>query len=318
VTSIPALIDMYGRRPVDAVEQDPEYRRLCAANDSVALFHQERRRVRDLKIELEKRAGIQSTRQKQVKFALKLLLQLTGSRNQETEIAERLTRLAYYPAWTTQQKEFFDNAVDRLGKGRDYFLSFTRRKGNFEANPVNSLHCYLIRQFGYLQPQESTDNLLAAMIHRFLKSSKYQFRGFFFPDHENDSKIVDVKLRNALENSTTFVQVIQNEMFSQNYDEAKNYCLQEYMKAADLEKNMLFVFADGTHPDDFIQRDQAYFSYLDWHDRVSGTDCVFFAPTRTAIESDNVITNIALLRNKLVEGLERIREAVWDKIPNDL
>ena len=312
------LIGIYARHPVAEVAGDPAYLTLCQKNDKDVLFHRERLRVEQLKRKLEDQVGIQQTRQKQVKYALKLFRRLTGTENQESDILLRLTKLAYFPGWSEKQQAYFNKITAQIETGQDYFLSFTQRNRDGAGNPINSIHRYLIQSYGLPDPIDRAQNELAQMLHRCLTISRYQFRGFFFPAHEDDSAQVAEKLKEEMEKSLVFIQLVQNEMFSKHYTHIKNHCFAEYSDAVQQQKKMIYLFADGLHPTDLIAEDDAEYDLDPWYQIVRGADCVDFVPTPTADQSANIIVNREKLKQRLEEKMQSYRETLWESVPSDL
>jgi hypothetical protein len=314
------LIEIYSRRLADDVPGDPEYVTLCQGMDANSLFHHARHRVETLKRKLEKEVGIQQTAQKQVKYSLKFLQRVNGSQNQEDQICYQLTRKTYFPHWTAKQQQYFEDIVAKIKAGQEYFLSFTQRyRGEGAGNPVNSLHRYLIQSYGLLNPQDSTKNELAHMLDNVLRSSqRHQFNGFYFPAHEDDSAEVKKKVDDALDQALVFIQLVQNEMFSRHYEDRFNFCHSEYGRALASAKPMIYLFADGIHPDDLISEEDADFSLDNWYQYIRKIDCVDLAPTIVAEETANVVANRRKLQERLVEKVQCFREALWNNVPSDL
>jgi hypothetical protein len=316
--TIEELIEIYARHQADDVASDPHYVYLCQANDTDNVFHATRRRVEMIKRTLEKRVGNQKTYQKQVKYALILFHRLVGSEDQQDEICLRIVRQSYYPKWTDKQKAYFDETSALLKTSLDYFLSFTQRNQTGAGNPINGAHRYLIQSMGLLDPVSSVQNELAHMLDIFLSNSRYQFRGFYFPTHEDNSQQVDQKVYDSLDNSLVFIQLVQNAMFSRLYNGRPNYCFREYQRAVAQRKNMIFLFADGQHPNDLIPEEDVEFDLDAWHTFVIGVDCLDLQPTRIAEQSSSIQVNITRLKERLVEGVRRFREALWEGVPGDL
>lgn len=315
---IEELIELYADHQADDVSSDPHYVSLCQANDADDVFHAYRLRVETIKRKLESQVGIQKTYQKQVKYALKLFHRLVGSEDQEEEICRRLTRQSYYLKWTEKQQTYFDKTCERLKSSLDYFLSFTQRNPSDNGNPINSEHRHMIQSVGLPDPKDNAKNELAHMLHTFLRISRYQFRGFFFPTHEDNSQQVDEKLGKSLDDCIVFIQLVQNEMFSKHYCGRPNYCFTEYKQAVAKKKMMIFLFADGQHPDDLIPEDDVQFDFDAWHKFVSGVDCVNMEPTRIAEQSANIEINHRKLKERLVEGVQHFRKTLWEEVPGDL
>ncbi len=320
MTSLEELIEIYGGREAKDVSKDQNYVRICQENDGNPIFHAERFRIENIKRKLEKEAGIQKTRQKQVKFALRFFHRLVGSKDDEDEVCRRLTLASYYPQWTDKQKLYFDETCVLVKKKLDYFLSFTQRNRSGAGNPINSYHRYLIQSIGLPDPKDSQENELARMLDRLLQISRYQFRGFFFPAHEGDSQQATEKFLKALDNSMVFIQIVQNEMFSKHYQHQNrpNYCYIEYKQAIEKKKEMIFIFADGQHPQDLIPEEDAQFEFDDWYELILGADCVHMEPTRIADERSNIPDSIDKLKKRLVEAVQRHRETLWEGAPGDL
>jgi len=316
MTVLEELIKIYGRRQTDDVARDPDYVGLCKANDGDNLFHAERHRIEGIKRKLEMQAGIQKTLQKQVKYALTLFHRLVGSENQMHEICRRIARLSYYPNWTQKQKAYFDETCTLITTKLDYFLSFTQRNVNGVGNPINSYHRYLIQSEGLPDPKDVQDNELARMLDMLLR--RYQFRGFFFRAHEGDSQQATRKFLNALDESVVFIQLVQNEMFSKNYVDRPNYCFLEYHRAVAKKKKMIFLFADGQHPQDLITEVDVVFDCDEWYQFIRGADCLYMQPTRIAEQSASIQSNYDKLKQRLVEAVRSFRDGLWEGVPSDL
>jgi len=314
--TIAELIEIYARRQADDVASDLRYVSLCRANDADNVFHASRRRVEMIKRTLEEQVGIQQTYQKQVKYALKLFYRLVGSEDQQDEICLRITRQSYYPRWTDRQKAYFDETSALLKTSLDYFLSFTQRNQTGAGNPINGAHLHLIQSMGLLDPLSSAQNELAHMLDIFLRNNN--FRGFYFPTHEDNSQQVDQKIDESLDNCIVFIQLIQNEMFSKHYGGWPNYCFREYLQAVAKSKHMIFLFADGQHPDDLIPEEAVKFDLNAWHRFVRDADCVDLKPTLIAEQSASIQVNRDKLKERLVEGVQKFRKALWEGVPGDL
>jgi hypothetical protein len=317
MTPLEELIEIYGRRRADDVAGDPDYVRLCKAHDGDNVFHSDRHRIEDIKRSLERQTGIQNSRQKQVKYALKLFHRLVGSEDRKYEICRRLARLSYYLGWTIKQKEYFDDTCTLIATKLDYFFSFTQRNQTGAGNPINSYHRYLIQSLGLPDPKDSSQNELACLLDRLLRASRYQFRGFFFPAHVGDSRQVTQKIFKALDDSVVFIQLVQNEMFSNYYVGRPNYCFEEYRRAFDKNKKMIFVFADGQHPQDLIPEETVLFDLDSWYQVIRGVDCLYMPPTRIAEQSANIQVSLDKLKERLVEAVQSFRESLWEGVPSD-
>lgn len=316
------IIEIYSRVDTNAVQDDPAFVALCQENDQPPprrkVFREQVARVERIKRDLEEIAGIQGTYQTQVKFALQVFQQLVGSADQEDEICLRLIKRMYYPSWTEKQKPFFDRMVEVLRTGQDYFLSFTQRRLDGGGNPLNSDHRYLIQSFGLHDPQGKDENELARMLDRLLRISKYQFRGFYYPMHENDSQQVEKKLKGAVNSSAVFIQLVQNEMFSKHWPPEPNYCFDEYSGACAENKKMVLIFANGLHPGDMIVRTAVDAKFNDWYDYMRGADCVDLQPTRISEQATNIELNRDKLKKGVVEKVYELRKQVWENVPADL
>ncbi len=310
------LIEIYGRQPLAAVQNDADYQQLCQSNDNNLLFHHQRHLVEDLKRKLEQTVEIQQSAQKRVKYALRLFQRLLGSEAQADEICVRLTKRAYDAGWTATQRSYFDAATVRLRDSQDYFLSFTQRHDEGASNPVNRRHRYLIQSYGIPDPKDSASNELALMLHRALHAD--ELRGFFFPEHEDDSARVSEKLKKAMQRSLVFVQLVQNDMFSKRFPLDHNYCYAEYCDAMQQGKSMVYLFADGEHPADLIDEFNAHFALDTWYGYVREVDCISLDPTDIAEQSANVPANRQKLKTKLIERVKSEREAIWESVPGDL
>lgn len=321
MTILETLIEIYSRCETKSARDDPAFVALRQENEHPSrrnVFHAQVVRVERIKKDLEDTAGIQTKFQSQVKFSLQVFQQLVGSPDQEDEICLRLIRLTYYPNWSDPQKTFFERMVVVLTTGQDYFLSFTQRRPPGGGNPLNSDHRYLIQSFGLEDPQGKDENELARMLDRVLRISKYQFRGFFYPMHENDSKQVKKKLKDALNSSVVFIQLVQNEMFSKQYPLEPNYCFDEYSDACAENKKMVLVFANGLHPGDMIIKTAVQSKFNAWYDYMWEADCVDLQPTRISEQSNNIEKNRDKLREKFVEKVQELRKQVWESVPSDL
>ncbi|HYJ84591.1 MAG TPA: hypothetical protein VEW46_00880 [Pyrinomonadaceae bacterium] len=311
------LIQIYATNPADNVAADPYFVKLCEDNDGDNIFHATRNRIERVKRELEV-AGELRTYRCQAQLALELYHQLVGSENQEDVIFLRIVRIAYLPKWTDKQKIYFDDACTTIATKLDYFLSFTQRNPVKGGNSVNSYHRHLIQSIGLPDPKDSAKNELAKMLDVVLRTSRYQLRGFFFPEHEDDSTEVKKKLTDAMDKSLVFIQLVQNEMFRKSYQPDENYCFIEYSQAVGKNKGMILLFADGEHPADLITKVAVRFELLDWYKRIGGDDCLDLGPTRVAEEAINIKPNLEKLKEKLIEKVNDTRVALWEGVPGDL
>jgi hypothetical protein len=318
LATLNTLIEIYGRQNADNVKNDAEYVALCLEHDALNdPFHPQRERVERIKRSLEDQVAIQPSYQAQVSHALKLFQRLVGSRNQEEEICRQLTLRTYYPNWSQQQKDYFDETCSTMANKLDYFLSFTQRNSSGNANPINGYHRFLIRVAGSMpDPLDSTDNELARMLDRLLRSR--QFTGFYFPMHEGNSQQVNQKLTTSLMRSLVFIQLVQNEMFAKVHAGKPNYCFEEYSQAVAEKKKMIFLFADGQHPQDLIQEPDVPLDLDPWYQFIRGTDCVFMESTQFAQDSPNIEAGYSKLRKSLVEMVQKHRAALWEDAPGDL
>jgi hypothetical protein len=322
MTSLQSLIEIYARCKSTSVQNDPAFVALDQQNsDSPTrsrVFHEQVARVERIKRGLEDIVDIQTTYQGEVKLSLQKFQQLADSSDQEDEICLRLIRLTYYPNWTPKQTAFFDKMVEAIKKGHDYFLSFTQRRPPGGGNPLNSDQRYLIQSFGLADPQGKDENELARMLDRLLRISKYGFRGFFYPMHENDSQQVKKKLNDAMNNSLVFIQLVQNEMFSKQYPIDPNYCFDEYSGACSEQKKMVLIFANGLHPGDMIIKTAVQSKFNAWYDYMHGADCVDLQPTRISEQAMNIQTNRDKLTKGVVEKLQELRKEILESVPGDL
>ena len=288
------LIQIYASKPSDEVGADPSFGRLCEENDKDNVFHATRNRVEGIKRELEDRTGIQRSYQKQARYALEFYSQLSGSEDEEDEICLRIVRLAYFPKWTDKQKKYFDEVCTTIQQKSDYFLSFTQRNPINAGNPINSYHRHLIMNFGFDDPQSNPANEFARMLDGLLKDPKFGLRGFFYPEHEDNSAEVIKKLSDNIDQCLVFIQVVQNEMFSKKYDRKKNYCFMEYTWAANKKKKMILVFADGKYPTDLIVQGAVDYAFNGWYKFVADLDPVM---SHQCVSSKRRLTSLGIGQN---------------------
>jgi hypothetical protein len=319
MTPLEELIEIYATVPADKVRQNARFVTLRQLNDADEIFHSHHLLVEGQRRLLENTVAAQKTWQKEVKFALKAFQQLLNPQDKDDlrpEIFLRLVRRAYYPGWTAKQQSYFDAIIDHIRNKQDYFLSFTQRKVGDGSNPINSLQRYLIQTYGIPDPKDEKENKLALMLHRALAS--HQFRGFFYPEYTGDTLQVAQKLKEGMDQSLVFIQLVQNEMFSKQYPAQPNYCADEYLDAAHQKKQMIYLFANGAYPADLILDYNVNFDFNPWYQFIHGAQCLDLAPTLTADQSTNITGNRQKIREQLIDKMTKFREALWENVPGDL
>lgn len=314
------LISIYGRyQTTDEVKADAEFLELCEAHPDNELdpFHSQRKLVEKLSRQMDSSLKNQTARS-QVRTTLRFYQKFVGSStNSEEQIWLQLARVRHYPKWTEPQQEYFDQISTIIATKLDYFLSFTQRNQQGAGNPINGYHRYSIQYLGQLEdPIASSENKLAEMLDRYLK--RHNLRGFYFPIHEDDSQQVLTKLHEALSRSLVFIQLVQNEMFSNVYPAAENYCFTEYTQAAEENKRILMLFANGAWPDDLIDDVDVPFDLDDWYQFVRGAALMFLEPTSFNDEyNKNGPLIKAKLKNPLLAQVKQARDALWENAPAD-
>ena len=319
VETLNQLINIYGRyQTTDEVESDAEFLDLCKAHGDNELdpFQAERKTVKEVSGLMENSLK-NHTSQGQVKHSLRIYQRFVrSSTKSQDQIWLQLARLRHYSKWTVPQQEYFDRICTIIATKLDYFLSFTQRNEEGQGNPINDYHRYSIQYLGQLpDPVMSPKNELAEMVHRFLK--KNNLRGFFFPTHEMDSTQVNERLSDKLSQSLVFIQLVQNEMFSDSYPPVPNYCFTEYTQATAENKSILMVFANGVWKDDLIKDDYVLLDLDSWYRFVDGAALMFLEPTRLNSEYDkNRLSNEARLKDPLLLQVENARRALWENAPD--
>jgi hypothetical protein len=192
------------------VHRAPEYQRLLDDNAKNPQFQLERELVEQAKARLEvSLLGKQSS--DQVRQALVELTRLR--RNAKQALYIELIERGYKPYWTQSQQEYFSRYAKLLTLRYDFFLSFTTRYPPPPGeNPVNFKYKKFIISCLNSRYYQSTDrdkkNLVAESVFRLLAGTTRV--GFLFTHVQDDNALTEKKLREALENSIFFVQLVQN------------------------------------------------------------------------------------------------------------
>ena len=275
------LIECYAKYGVENVDQSKEFQTLCDKEKERGgfTFDAERQRIENLERrierEVERQVSSPSTSRDQIINALNLLDKKFAPKDNKKNKEDVgyiyeliLKRYGNNNHWRVDQLNYFKKVYKAITTYSDYFLSFTNRKAT-KNNPniVNFNHKHLIKWLcpSYRQKRDfereskKNNNLLAEAINYFLRSNKPQLRGFYYPVHEGDNQDVEEKLRAAAGNTFVFIQIIQNIMFSKNFDCGKNYCFFEYCEAkrniSDHHQRIFFILAEGSRKDTIANGD---------------------------------------------------------------
>lgn len=313
------LIGCYAMYGVENVHQSKEYKTLYNKHKGDYIFNKERERIEDLKRDIEKEVDEKSsTSRDQIINALKLLDKKFSPKGspkskEDVEYIYKLILKTYgnNNRWSEDQLAYFKNVYKAITTYMDYFLSFTKRKSTKnQPNIVNSNHKYLIRHILQLTPREfgsvskENKNLLAEAINYLLRSHKQQLRGFYYPEHEHDNRIVEEKLSDASGKTFVFIQIIQNVMLSKNFPCEPNYCFFEYCETKrniSDDQRILFILAEGSL-EDIVTKNDIWENYDNWYDEMEKKDKIILEYT----ESYNL---------KQIKGLKNeIKKKLLDKV----
>jgi hypothetical protein len=236
-----------------------------------------------------------------------------------------LKRYGNNSLWREDQLDYFKEVYKAITTYNDYFLSFTNRKST-ENNPniVNFNYEHLIRWLfhscrckrNFERESKKNNNLLAATIDYFLRSNKPQLRGFYYPVHESDNRKVEEKLRDAAGNTFVFIQIIQNVMFSKNFDCEKNYCFFEYCEAKrniSEDQRILFILAEGSR-EDIIPKTDIWEKYDNWHDEMVEKDKIILEYTKT-YKPKQLEELEDEIKKKLLNRVSEAKRKMIDEVP---
>lgn len=322
------LIECYAKG-VENVDQCKEFQTLCDKEGGKFIFDAERQRIENLERSIEREVCSSSTSREQIINALKLLDKKFAPKDNKKNKEDVkyiyeliLKRYDNNSHWRADQLAHFNKVYTAITTYSDYFLSFTKRKSTKnQPNTVNSNHKYLIshilqltsREFGSVSKENK--NLLAEAIDYLLRSHKQQLRGFYYPVHEHDNRIVEEKLRDASKKTFVFIQIIQNVMLSKHFPCEPNYCFFEYCEAKrniSDDQRILFISAEGLR-EDIISKNDIWEKYDKWYDEMK-KDIIILEYT----ESYN-LKQIKGLKNeikeKLLNRVSEAKEKMIDEVP---
>lgn len=300
------IITAHAEHGVAGTGSDPGYRALAEQHAGDTGFDAIANRVSDVAGKLERTLEGQTHRD-QVEFALKLFYG-SRKRKERQKICGALIRRRYARYWSDEQRKYFEEASEKLGSWRDYFLSFTNYNPTAgEVMFVNREHRELIRVGldQYFKPPETKDeNLLARVLDYEL--SNVPLKGFFYPKHRGAADVEECLRREARE-SFVFVQLIQNSMF----EKWPNYCLEEFAAASkDGSRRLIFVM---TVPfQEFIEPESVDERMHDWHDAIRKPDVVELPPASTRADARTLLGKI---RRRVVEPVRAARSELFRGVP---
>ena len=307
------LIDLYGRHSADNVGNDLAFQALCEQNEGDPAFDGARYRIEETKRTLEAVVGVQRDYQNQVRWSLKLINQTpVGPERVETV---KLVRQAYSNMWTSAQKQYLEYGLKILETKQDFFLSFTSRNPmRGHVNAVNTNHRHFIEHVipgAYENSDVKNENLLAEALFYLLRNR--QLRGFYYPRHEQDNRVVKDKLVEACKNTFSFIQLIQNQMFV-SYP---NYCHFEYEQVTGNppvvdDTNLIFVLAENY--EDLIPDYDVHIRLNRWYNDMRARDAAKISFTRRA-NPGIVDQNYENIKVNVLQKVKEAKAALFDNVP---
>jgi hypothetical protein len=231
---------------------------------------------------------------------------------EDNEKCLELILRSYARHWDELPRRYFEEHARRWIACRHYFLSFTNRNRSVVGqSQVNRNHEYFIVDVltrpSFEQGDRLRRNLLAQAVHCLLQNE--QLEGFYFPEHEGDNSVVEIKLRDNCERALAFVQLVQGEMF-RHYEDKKNWCHFEYSVAQRVDSGrILFVQIDDEIPSDDIS-----IEFEPWYRAFTRRDVPRLDWTRRADEP-GVEANFKTIR-RIAMDIRRIIDRVYVNIPH--
>ena len=319
------LIDLYSRVSPEAISESDEYRALCGQYAANTAFQAARKRVEEAAVFVQATMEAAAGASQEIVSALRLLLR-TRSVSQDLELYHDLISSRYRPNWSLEQQAHFDKAYKNLALRYDFFFSFTNRYEQRDGeNPVNTMYKHFILKV--LTPDEwksadrKKENLLARAIYTVLCRAEGHV-GYFFPDTQYDNSVTEDKLRERLQDSFVFIQLVQNVMFRPPAA-GTNYCHWEYSLtmerlAADhgRENRILFALAERDR-NALLASDRVHPQYDRWHKDVLQRDPPSFPEAddpRHAHTRFREITN--LVERKLAEKIDEAWDREIESVPS--
>jgi F0F1-type ATP synthase delta subunit len=326
------LIECYAKYGVENVNQCEDFKTLCNKERGDFIFNEERRRIENLQRSIESEVSRSPTSREQIINALKLLDKKFAPKDnkknkEDVEYIYELILKGYCNKdWRADQLDYFKKVYKAITTYSDYFLSFTNRKAT-KNNPniVNFNHMYLIKWLcpsyrekkHFERESKENNNLLAKAIYYFLRSNKPQLRGFYYPVHEGDNQKVKEKLRAAAGNTFVFIQIIQNIMFSKNFDCENNYCFFEYCEAkrniSGEHQRILFILAEDSR-EDIIPKTDIWEKFENWYDEMVEKDKIILEYTKTYRPRQLEKLEDKIKKN-LLNRVSEAKEKMIDKVP---
>lgn len=308
------LVEVYSAGPVEEVHQGAAYQNLCAKHRGDRAFDGERTTIEDLRVRIDKYVGQRGSYREQVEFALRLVRNLRDpKRPSRPEACRELVIQSYGRSWPPEHQQYFVEKAAKIAAGVYYFLSFTNRNPNKPAhNLVNRDHRhFIIDAIGpqeYAKRDQSAENLAARAVHCLL--SRPFPGGFYFPEHLEDNRIVAAKLMASCERSLAFVQLVQQEMFTQD-PATENWCHREYSWAqGNGPNNILFVQLDEK-----IRVDPVFDDWRDsWYCSFDAGDPVKLTETRWE-DPLTIDTNIQKITRGLTAQIDRVIDGFYLGVP---
>jgi hypothetical protein len=336
------------------VNKCKKYQTLCNKESDEFIFNEERQRIEDLQRSIERKVRSSSTSREQiinllnlldenfspkdneknkedVDYIYKLILKRYGNNN--GMLVEKLLRLIIYELilkrygnnshWRADQLAHFKKVYNAITTYTDYFLSFTNRSKdvNFNYKFLIKWLCHSYRDGkNFEKKSKKNNNLLAEAINCFLMSNKPQLSGFYYPVYEGDNRNIKGKLR-AAGKTFVFIQIIQNNMFSKNFDCEKNYCFFEYCEAkrnisndqSSDDQRILFIFAEGSWGN-IIPKADICKKYDNWYDEMVKKDKIILEYTKSY--KPNQLKDLEdKIKKNLLDIVSKAKEKMINKVP---
>lgn len=303
------VIDAYARSGVAGVRSDEDFRAMVNEHGEDPDFRALVARVSEIADGLEEVTRDLEPRE-QVIGALELF---NGHRTRDgrAAICSALARRRFAGKWSQCQLDYYEQATEKLGNWRDYFLSFTNHNPTAgEVMFVNNQHKRLIDTgLGqkFRPPATKEENLVARLLEYKLRNQALD--GFFYPK-ERDPVDVQARLQREAGSCFAFVQIIQNSMF-QNWP---NYCHDEFIAAHTDDESRLMIFVLTVPLQQLIKRANVQNQMRDWHAAITRPDVVELEPTE---ELRRVRKLLAELETEMVARVASARDTLMVAVPEE-
>jgi hypothetical protein len=305
------LIDVFARNRVADIKKVADYQQLCNEFAGNPYFQNDRAKVENTKIQVERWFDKAMGQQESARTALRLLISTRGN-DATRDLCHQLITAGYKVHWTPDQQKYFDESWETIKLEYDYFLSFTNRSQDIPGdNPINDAYReFIVREIPdeYRRGDRKKKNLLALAVHRVL--AEPGVRAFYFPHSQYDQSTTEKKLEDACNSCVVFIQLVQKIMFEEP-SHGTNYCFFEWQRVRNRfhnnDKHMLYVVAHEDR-DDLLGM-TPFFDYDEWHGHITVKDVPFLPEARHGNK-----TAIDAIRATLRKVVKNDIEGAWSRL----